>query len=178
MSTAQSTLPPLNVPMPGEGNGDFVVPDPDVYELVIAGVMETRQATYKGQVKEGKYQVRLKFEVADPDSEFAGVSWPQWVGYSMHEKAFLRQVILAIRNGRPLENGKPVDLLKYVNRPFRGVVKVDEVPSRDDPTRIMRFAKLTDAMPLKGAAKPDPEPEPGPIAAPPSDAGGDDPFDD
>lgn len=175
MSTTQSTLPPLNVPLPGEG-GDFVVPDPDVYELVIAEVMETRQAVFKGQVKEGKFQVRLRLEIADPDSAFAGVSWPQWLGYSLHEKAFLRRVILAIRNDRPLENGKPVDLLKYVNRPFRGVVKVDEVPSRDDPTRIMRFAKLTDAMPLRGGApKAEPAAEPRPVAA---GAGGDNPFDD
>jgi len=173
-ATSTFNLPTLTVPAPGGALGeDWVVPEPDVYEIVIAEVLETRQATFNGQVKEGKYQVRLKFQVVGGD--FDGVWWKQWVGYSLHEKAFLHSVLMAIRNNRPLEQGKPVDLLKYLNKPFRGVVKVDEVPARDDPSRILRFAKIDSVMPVKTAAK---EAAPKPAAVPAPAADDDDPFED
>ncbi len=178
-SAGMGALPDLRVPVPGGVGEDFVVPDPDVYELVIAEVLETRQAMFNGQVKDGKFQVRLRFQVVG--GEFDGAWWRQWVGYSLHEKAFLRSVLMAIRNNRPLDDGQPVDLLAYLDKPFRGVVQVDEVPAREDPNRILRFARLNSAMPLKRseaapAARVSPRPAPpSPPSAPDDDL--DDPFD-
>ncbi len=175
METGSGTLPELRTPLPGGMGEDFVVPEPDVYELVIAEVQETRQAMFAGQVKDGKFQVRLKVQVVG--GEFDGAWWRQWVGYSLHEKAFLREILMAIRNNRPLEEGQSVDLLKYIDKPFRGVVQVDDVPAREDPSRILRFAKVTSAMPLRRAEAAAPAPAAARPAAPGAfDNDPDDPF--
>lgn len=133
-------------------DGAFRVPEPDLYDLVLINTREdteTRPASFNGQIKENKYQVRLKIAVVG--GEFDGVWFRQWVGLSLHEKAFLRKLIEAIR-GEPLGEGEDVDILDYCHRPFRGVVKVDEVPARGNPDVTLRFAKVTDVMPSKSAA--------------------------
>lgn len=169
METQSLNLPPLMVPAPGTGE-DFVVPDPGLYELVIAEILETRQSMFNGQVKEGKIDVRFKFQVVG--GEFDGVWFKQWFGYSLHEKSKLRPVLLAIRNNRPIDASKPVELTNYLNKPFRGLVQVDEVPSREDATRILKFAKVVSAMPMQQQAARRSAPPP-----PVEPDGEDDPFD-
>lgn len=161
-------LPLLYVPQPGTGE-DFVVPEPGQYEIVIDSVLETRQATFMGKVKEGQIQVRFKFRIVG--GEFDGVWFKQWLTFSLHEKAKLRPILLAIRGGRPLDPGTPVEMNRYLNKPFLGLVQVDEVAARDDPSRILKFAKVISAKPVRGAAvaaapppAPDPDPDDDPFA--------------
>lgn len=148
--SAPVQLPTLTVPKPGE-QGEWVVPDPDMYILVLSQILEIRNKTYKGRTFDDKYQVRFEIKVADPDSGFDDVAWRQWFGYSLHDLAPLKGILLAIRGNKPFDPDKPVELTHYLNKPFRGMVEVDEVPARDDPSRTLRFAKLTKALPLKAS---------------------------
>lgn len=163
-------LPPLYLPLPGSGE-DFVVPDDGQYELVIAEILETRQASFQGKVKEGKIDVRFKVRIVG--GEFDGVWFKQWFGFSLNEKSNLLPVLLAIRGGRAIDPTKPVELTAYLDKPFLGYVQVDEVPAREDPSRILKFAKVLPktAKPVRKSAAVSAAPPPPPELDP-----DDDPF--
>ena len=155
----QTTLPPLRVPPPGGDFEDWKVPEADEFHrIVIESVGDTRNKQFGGKVEPDKFQVRLQFRVEDPTSDDHGVTWWQWFGYSLHEKATLRKLLEAI--GGPLDDDETVDLKDYAQRAFSGYVVVDEVPARDDPERIMKFAKVTVFKPIKKGKKSAPPPEP------------------
>ena len=168
-----TNIPRLTVPAPGGAGDDWVVPDGDeTYRLVVSGIKGPRNKQFQGKVDPDKLQVRLEFRVEDPTNAFHGVTWLQWVGLSLHEKAAMRHLLVAIEGGEdPFGAGDDVDLADYLNRPFRGYVEVDAVPARDDPGRTLRFAKVTKFSPAKKQAKPAPPPPPAD-----EDEDGEDPF--
>lgn len=140
----------IKAPTKEEAEAGFRVPEPDIYEMVLVGGgvedFPTRQASFNGEVKPDKFQVRLTFSIVG--GEFDGVTFRQWFGFSLHPKADLRKLVDAIL-GEPLGDGEGIDLLTLRQRRFRGVVEVNERPDRDDPRIMRRWAKLTKAMPSK-----------------------------
>lgn len=184
----ETTANPINLPplKPTDGGGDWEVPEEGVHAIVIAdfGLNAPRPYVYQGQVKEGSYQIRLTFKVVGGPSD--GVEWKQWIGYSLGPRSRLTELLVAIRGGTPIPKENPdgsehvVKLEKYLNKPFKGMIAIDEKPRRDDPSRTVKFANIVSIKPMNGAApaaaKPAPEPEPEPEPAPAAPAEDDDPF--
>ena len=159
-------LPDLRPPAPGD-TGDWTPPTDGWHLLVMElcrdadGKVEKRDAVYEGKIKPGKYEVRLRFTVADGGEK--GTSWRRWMGWSLHPRSNFRPIIDAIRRNRPLDPNVPFDVVKHENKPFQAMIVVDERPDQQDPTRTMYFPDIVKVKPI-GEATDEPEPAPAPPA--------------
>ena len=140
-----SDLPPLKV----QTGGDWQVPEEGVHKVVIAALGEVRQGSFNGEIKPGYYQVRMTFKCVGGPSD--GVEWKEWIGYATGPRSRLGPILIAIRGGEPLPADPDfiVKLEPYLNKPFKGVVTVDEKDSTRNPGQKVYFAKLAKASPLK-----------------------------
>lgn len=153
-------LPDLNP----NGGGTFIPPDEGWNELIFKIVREddgqgnllpvVREKVYQGQVKPGQYDIRLEFHINDPDSDVT--PWKKWIGWTIGPKSNLRPILLAIRNDTPFPDGQSLNLAfleKHENKPFRALITLDEVPSRNDPNETLIFANIVKTEAINKAKK-------------------------
>lgn len=141
-------LPPLTSQPASEGNGEWKVPEPDMYEFEFTRIIGTRMHQYNDE-SEAKPQVRLEFTIIN-DAEYEGVTIWRWFGWTVRPpKSTLRPFLIAMRDGVEIPDGEKIELRDYLGKRFRGTVTVDEQPSRNDPNRTVKFANIGSPIPLR-----------------------------
>lgn len=129
---------------------DFEVPEPGVYTLEFIGHGEVTQVPSFNDPNKMQDRIRLDFHVTDfdydPDEDerdWNGVRVSDFFTVSLHEKAKLTPVVVALRGGVPIEDDEDVSLEDLIGKQLMATLERTE----------KGYAKIVSAAPVRRKKK-------------------------
>lgn len=132
----------------GGGGGAFEVPDADTHHGVLVAIIDlgSHESSYQGGEIKEKRQVALVWELTEAKKSTGESHFVlQRYNLSFHSKSTLRQDLETWRRGK-YEDGKEIDLTKFIGQPWAIGIAHDEKGQGDDKKV---YAKISSVGPVK-----------------------------